>query len=77
MSSADRITVTDLRESAKGVVDVRAWAHGARHPVRSLQQMVGDGPVFPLLILFGLNAVDELDRTAFGILLPNIRTRSA
>ena len=26
-----------------------------------------------MLILFGLNAVDELDRTAFGILLPNIR----
>jgi ABC-type branched-subunit amino acid transport system ATPase component/predicted MFS family arabinose efflux permease len=34
---------------------------------------VGDGPVLPLLILFGLNAADELDRTAFGILLPNIR----
>ena len=29
--------------------------------------------MFPLLILFGLNAVDELDRTGFGILLPNIR----
>ena len=29
--------------------------------------------VYPLLILFGLNAVDELDRTAFGILLPEIR----
>ena len=26
-----------------------------------------------LLILFGLNAVDELDRTAFAILLPEIR----
>lgn len=73
MNSTDRITATDLRESAKGVINVRSWARGARHPVRSLQQMVGDGPVFPLLILFGLNAVDELDRTAFGILLPNIR----
>ena len=31
------------------------------------------GPVFPLVVLFGLNAVDELDRTAFGILLPEIR----
>jgi ABC-type branched-subunit amino acid transport system ATPase component/predicted MFS family arabinose efflux permease len=31
------------------------------------------GPVFPLFVLFGLNAVDELDRTAFGILLPEIR----
>src|SRR4051812_42233527 len=28
---------------------------------------------FPLVVLFGLNAVDELDRTAFGILLPDIR----
>ncbi|MDP1793149.1 MAG: MFS transporter [Acidimicrobiales bacterium] len=30
-------------------------------------------PIYPLLILFGLNAVDELDRAAFGILLPDIR----
>lgn len=30
-------------------------------------------PAFPLLVLFGLNAVDELDRTAFGVLLPDIR----
>ena len=29
--------------------------------------------MFPLLVLFGLNAVDELDRTAFAVLLPNIR----
>ena len=27
----------------------------------------------PLIVLFGLNAVDELDRTAFAVLLPNIR----
>ena len=30
-------------------------------------------PTFPLLVLFGLNAVDELDRTAFSVLLPDIR----
>jgi branched-chain amino acid transport system ATP-binding protein len=30
-------------------------------------------PLFPLAILFGLNAVDELDRTAFAILTPEIR----
>lgn len=30
-------------------------------------------PVFPLAVLFGLNAVDELDRTAFAVLLPDIR----
>ena len=30
-------------------------------------------PMAPLLILFGLNAVDELDRTAFAVLAPTIR----
>lgn len=30
-------------------------------------------PLFPLAVLFGLNAADELDRTAFGVLLPEIR----
>ena len=30
-------------------------------------------PVYPLIVLFGLNAVDELDRSAFSVLLPDIR----
>ena len=30
-------------------------------------------PLFPLIVLFGLNAVDELDRVAFGVLTPEIR----
>jgi MFS family permease len=30
-------------------------------------------PAFPLFVLFGLNAVDELDRSAFSVLLPDIR----
>ncbi|MBW3668148.1 MAG: MFS transporter [Actinobacteria bacterium] len=30
-------------------------------------------PFFPLFVLFGLNAVEELDRTAFAVLLPEIR----
>jgi MFS family permease len=33
----------------------------------------GGASIVPLLVLFGLNAVDELDRTAFGVLLPEIR----
>ncbi|HJM99559.1 MAG TPA: MFS transporter, partial [Acidimicrobiales bacterium] len=37
------------------------------------RRIVGSGPTYPLLILFGLNAVDELDRTAFAILAPEIR----
>ena len=31
------------------------------------------GPTFPLLVLLGLNTVDELDRSAFAVLLPDIR----
>jgi ABC-type branched-subunit amino acid transport system ATPase component/MFS family permease len=38
-----------------------------------LRSITGDGPLFALLVLFGLNAVDELDRTAFAILSPEIR----
>ncbi len=33
----------------------------------------GGAPLAPLFILFALNAVDELDRTAFGLLLPEIK----
>jgi branched-chain amino acid transport system ATP-binding protein len=35
--------------------------------------ITGGAAVYPLVVLFGLNAVDELDRTAFAVLLPNIR----
>ncbi len=43
-------------------------------PTTWLRRRLTDGaPVMPLLILFGLNLTDELDRSAFGILLPNIR----
>ncbi|MBA2325590.1 MAG: MFS transporter [Actinobacteria bacterium] len=40
---------------------------------RWVDRTTGGAPFFPLFVLFGLNAVDELDRTAFGILLPEIR----
>ncbi len=35
--------------------------------------ITGGAPIYPLLVLFGLNAVDELDRTAFAVLTPEIR----
>ncbi|MSV86081.1 MAG: MFS transporter, partial [Actinobacteria bacterium] len=72
-STTDRITLTDLTESSRGVFNPGHWLQVMRAPAASLKQLVGTGPVFPLLILFGLNAADELDRTAFGILLPNVR----
>ncbi|MSY18599.1 MAG: MFS transporter, partial [Actinobacteria bacterium] len=52
---------------------IKAFLEGLRHPMVWLRTICGGESAFPLVILFGLNAVDELDRTAFGILLPNIR----
>jgi MFS family permease len=48
---------------------------GRRRPTLGARiSAIGAGsPLLPLLILFGLNAVDELDRSAFGLLLPEIR----
>jgi branched-chain amino acid transport system ATP-binding protein len=51
----------------------KRFAYGVRHPKRWMTDLCGGEAAFPLIILFGLNAVDELDRTAFGILLPEIR----
>jgi ABC-type branched-subunit amino acid transport system ATPase component len=42
-------------------------------PMQWIERKVGVAPFVPLAILFGLNAVDELDRVAFGVLLPEIR----
>ncbi|MCX7620472.1 MAG: MFS transporter [Acidimicrobiales bacterium] len=57
--------------------DPRPWPERFRfavaHPIQWLQGITGGASVYPLLILFGLNAVDELDRTAFGVLLPDIQ----
>jgi branched-chain amino acid transport system ATP-binding protein len=38
-----------------------------------LRNITGGAAVAPLLILFALNFVDELDRSAFTILIPEIR----
>src|SRR3954471_2117750 len=38
-----------------------------------LKKITGGAPLFPLFVLFGLNAVDRLDQAAFGVLTPNIR----
>nr|MBA2625809.1 MFS transporter [Acidimicrobiia bacterium] len=50
-----------------------SWLTKVAHPLRWLSDLTGGGSVYALLVLFGLNTVDELDRTAFGILLPEIR----
>ena len=43
------------------------------HPITAVRGLVGEHPLAPLLILFGLNAVDELDRAAFAVLTPTIQ----
>ncbi|MCC5951936.1 MAG: MFS transporter [Acidimicrobiia bacterium] len=48
------------------------FRYAVRHPVRWMDGLTGDGPLYALLILFGLNVVDELNRSAFGILAPDI-----
>ena len=57
---------------SEGTLLQRTW-FGVRHPRRWMRDLCGGESAFPLIVLFGLNAVDELDRTAFGILLPEIR----
>ncbi|HAN36185.1 MAG: MFS transporter [Ilumatobacteraceae bacterium] len=52
---------------------VRKFFGHVAHPMLWLRGVCGGESAYPLAVLFGLNAVDELDRTAFGILLPNIR----
>jgi ABC-type branched-subunit amino acid transport system ATPase component/MFS family permease len=44
-----------------------------RHPSHWLGDITGGGPVYALMILFGLNMVTQMNATSFGILLPNIR----
>src|SRR5262245_22635844 len=50
----------------------RRLAAGVRHPIRWIDDLTGDGPVLALLILFGLNMVDELARSSFQVLAPTI-----
>ncbi|HVM09084.1 MAG TPA: MFS transporter [Acidimicrobiales bacterium] len=38
-----------------------------------LARITNGAPALPLLVLFGFNAVDELDRQAFSVLLPEIK----
>lgn len=52
---------------------IASFLHHVRHPGEWLRSVTGGAATYPLVVLFGLNAVDELDRTAFGILVPEIR----
>jgi branched-chain amino acid transport system ATP-binding protein len=56
--------------------DSRPWTErftgAVRHPVRWVDEITGAGPALPLLILTGLNAIDELARTSFIVVAPTV-----
>jgi branched-chain amino acid transport system ATP-binding protein len=50
----------------------RRVAAAVCHPRRWLDSVTGDGPVLALLVLTGLNAVDELSRASFSVVAPTV-----
>ena len=51
--------------------------HKPRGPRQYFNEISAGYAIFPLVVLFGLNALDEADRDMFGVLAPNIATTSA
>ena len=54
----------------------RLWGvdcHKPRAPRRYFNEISGGEILFPLIVLVGLNAVNQLDQTAFAVLGPDIR----
>ena len=47
--------------------------HKPRGPRRYFDEITVGYALFPLVVLFGLNALDEADRDMFGVLAPDIR----
>jgi ABC-type branched-subunit amino acid transport system ATPase component/MFS family permease len=43
-----------------------------RHPKQWMENLTGNGPVLALLVLTGLNAVDELSRASFSVVAPTV-----
>ena len=56
------MSATPVPAAPRGFARFRHW----------LGSLGGGAPLYPILILFGLTAVDQLDKTAFRILLPDI-----
>ncbi|HEX8803510.1 MAG TPA: MFS transporter, partial [Acidimicrobiales bacterium] len=72
---ASEVTAAD-RAAVQATLARAAGSEGERQPGvwgRWRQRTTGGAALYPLAVLFGLNMVDELDRTAFGVLTPEIR----
>ena len=61
-----------LARGAAAEQDEAAAASGGPW-ARWKRRTTGGAALYPLAVLFGLNMADELDRTAFGVLLPEVR----
>ena len=68
---SDSVTTTEPTEPSQATEAAPVVPRGRIG--RWLHSITGGEAWYPLVVLFGLNAVDELDRTAFGVLLPEIR----
>ena len=64
-AAASGLTGTQSIERALSLLCGLASSLGALLGARVLLGLFG-GPIMPLIVLFGLNAVDEFDRTAFA-----------
>ena len=71
-AEADEVTGAEAVRRAAAQAADRVEAEGGPW-ARWKQRTTHGAPLFPLGVLFGLNMVDELDRAAFGVLLPEIR----
>jgi ABC-type branched-subunit amino acid transport system ATPase component/predicted MFS family arabinose efflux permease len=63
MTATEANAATPQDSSESNHLGIRGW----------FDRLTEGGPIFALLILFGLNLVPQLDASAFGILIPNIR----
>jgi branched-chain amino acid transport system ATP-binding protein len=79
MTADERLTIDDPGGNGAeavapdGVAPADGDSPDAGRWARWKRRTTGGAPLFPLGVLFGLNMADELDRTAFGVLLPEIR----
>jgi branched-chain amino acid transport system ATP-binding protein len=56
-----------------GRTRVERWKFGLRHPHRWLTETTGGGDISPILILFGISFFEVIDRSAAGLLTPDLR----
>jgi ABC-type branched-subunit amino acid transport system ATPase component/MFS family permease len=63
----------DVETVVEAVAEETPTTKGNNFVTRWLYRATGGAALYPLAVLFGLNMVDEFDRSAFGVLTPEIR----